>query len=483
MKIDERPAVLRTPFRINHGKVTLPAYCRPAHCGGDCLYCFSVSGLTKSTGANQDTLLAKSCNWDPVCQLATRMKWYGLSRGGIKYDILIKGDSFANKDPKYLKDFVKSIYDFYNGENSGTLDDAIALQAGAPDRCVTIKVETRPDQINKKICDMMFRFGVTTVEIGVQSLYDDVLSVNNRGHDVETVRRATTLLSRYGFEIGYQIMIGLYGSTPKRDRKMISELLWEDGFQPDVLKLYPCVLYDETVSQDKLRALYRSGKWAPVSDADYDRFLRQCLTKVPRYVHINQLQRIESERHKIVAGCASKIDRSAFHGISRCLWQRSPAQTGVDLEGDYSSFRLETVSQGSRGFCIEAVAEDDTVLGYGRMTVDKDSGAKIRDLRVLGNMICVGAGNPDRKGLQHIGIGKAMLRRMECLAAKHGQGIVKVHPGPGARAYFEKRGYRYDTHYPEECPEPKGWMLKKVSPRDSAGEPRVKKRDGEMRLQ
>jgi elongator complex protein 3 len=435
------PARLRTPFRRNHGKITMLVYCEPLDCTGKCLYCFSVDGITKSTGANQDTLLGRDCEWDPAAQLSRRMDWYGLQRGsGVKYDIAIKGDSFANKDPRYLERFVKDIYDFFNGTPSDCLEEAKERQEVGPDRCVTVKVETRPDHISETTCELMLRLGVTTVEIGVQSLDEEVLRINRRGHGVEAVREATDLIRRSGFELGYHMMVGMPGSSLDLDYRTLSETLWRGEYSPDVLKLYPTILYHDMPTQKDLADTLARGEWRPLSEEEYERMLDSCLPKIPRYVHINRIQRM-SEINSVAAGPAKVIDRTRFNGICECLWQRSPAQTGIDLDGDYREFSLRTTRQGNSGYCVEGLDRDGRLLAYSRMSVFEDGVARIRDLRVLGDMALVGRAKARDSGIQHIGIGKAMLQRLEELSFEEGCRRVVVHPAPGVRRYFVARHY------------------------------------------
>ncbi len=434
---------LRIPFRCNHGKVTLVVYCKPHACSGNCLYCFSVEGITKSTGMNQDTILGRDSDWDPVKQLSKRLEWYGLSRNsGIKYDIALKGDSFANKKREYLEEFVKSIYDYFNGMPSDNLEEAKKIQESAPNRCVTMKAETRPDHVNEKSCEMMLRLGITTVEIGVQSLDDRVLDISRRGHGVETVQKATELIRRSGFELGYHIMVGLPGSSLEQDYSTLSETLWQPEYSPDVLKLYPCILYDKMPTQRDLAHLREKGEWQPLSDDQYLDLLVACFPKIPRYVHINRILRPREGSNIVFAGPSKVIDRMKFKGISQCLWQRSPAQTGIDLCGKYHDFALFTSIQGKSGYCVEALDPHGNLLGYGRVSCFADSVARIRDLRTLGNMLPVGEKNEDKTGIQHIGIGKAMLQELERLAIYHGCVKISVHPAPGVRQYFVSNGYR-----------------------------------------
>lgn len=431
--------MLRTPLRKSHGRVTLVLYNRPFNCGGTCLYCIAEKGLTKSTVRSEDTLMAKACGWDPVCQLRKRFSNYSITNGGgYKCGLAVKGDSFTNHKRDYMTAYFKQIYDFLNGYVAKDIDEALNRQRDAPDRVVQVQVETRPDLINEEVCNYLVRLGVTTVEIGVQSLDDSVLDLNRRGHGTDAVRKATYILRRYGFEVGYQMMVGLVGASFDLDLETLSETLWHEEYSPDVLKIYPCVLLKDFRLQKGLAPHAFKG-WVPLTDGTYLELLTKGLPHVPPFVHINRIQRL-IESDTIALGPRTLIDRKIFNGISRCLWQRGVAQSGMDLTGDFSNYTIKCYPQ-SEGFCFEANADNGAVLGYGRVSFLTDNEAMIRDIRVLGDMLPVGYKNIVRKGTQHIGIGRDLMRAMVNVARDRGRVSVKVHPAAGAVDYFQSLGF------------------------------------------
>jgi elongator complex protein 3 len=433
---------MRTPFRKNHGKITFVLYNKPSPCGGHCLYCFNVKGLTKSTTHNEDTELAKHEDWSGINQISRRFEAYNLQESiGLKCDLAVKGDSFANHDQNYLKEYVKEIYDFLNGNLSGSLTEASLLQREGKNRCVTFKVETRPDHITIDTCNLLLELGITTVEIGVQSLDENVLDFNKRGHGLSSIINATKLLRTFGFEVVYQVMIGLPGSTMAIDKLMLTELLWEEQYNPDALKIYPCLLLKKTIAYQKgLFDLYTRGLWQPISNKEYFGLLEESYPQIPRYVHINRIQRI-IPYEKIEAGVNTEINRSLFSNVSKCLWQRSVAQKVTNLENDFSDFEVIYYLQGFNNYCFEAVFTNDVVLGYGRLTILSNQSAIIRDIRVLGNMLPVGLKNIQRIGCQHIGIGSSLINKMESVAINCKIQNIFVKPSFGTINWFENKGY------------------------------------------
>lgn len=439
---------MRTPFRKSHGKITFVLYNRPHPCGGHCIYCFSVPGYTKSTTPNEDTELARSCNWSGKSQISERFRLYGLEpASGIKCDLAVKGDSFTTHDRDYMRDYVKGIYDFLNGKPSSSLAEACQMQKRGADRCATFKIETRPDQIDAEACLFFMELGITTVELGVQSLDDNVLLQNKRGHGTEAAVEATRLLRAYGFEVCYQVMVGLPGSDENKDYAMLGEKLWQEQFSPDALKIYPCLLLNEnTAYQPPLLQLYNRGDWKPYSSDQYIRLLQRAYPLIPRYVHINRIQRIIPPE-KIKAGSVIEIDRKIFESYSKCLWQRSVAQKTDNLEGDFQNYRIQNYPQGKNRVCFEALIQDETILGYGRLDYLSNNAALIRDVRVLGNMLPVGEKNNLQRGCQHIGIGTSLLKAMEEKAAIQGIRQLFVKPSYGTVDWFVKRGYSAADKY------------------------------------
>lgn len=121
-----------------------------------------------------------------------------------------------------------------------------------------IRLSTRPDYISKEILDMLKSYGVTAVELGAQSMDDEVLLKNRRGHTAETTKEATALLKEYGFETGLQMMTGMYGSDAQTDIFTGREIA---TLMPDTVRIYPTVVLGETA----LEMMYKDGKYIPPS--------------------------------------------------------------------------------------------------------------------------------------------------------------------------------------------------------------------------
>ncbi len=121
-----------------------------------------------------------------------------------------------------------------------------------------IRISTRPDGITPEICDILRKYGVTAVELGAQSLDDRVLSLNNRGHSAKQVENACRILKEYGFELGLQMMTGLYGSDDEDSIKTAEKII---ELSPATVRIYPTVVLKGT----RLYDLMQSGEFVPRS--------------------------------------------------------------------------------------------------------------------------------------------------------------------------------------------------------------------------
>ena len=119
-----------------------------------------------------------------------------------------------------------------------------------------IRISTRPDAIDEEILSLLKEYGVTAIELGAQSLNERVLKMNNRGHTPEDVCRASDLIKQNGFELGLQMMTGLYGDTDKTATETAEQIV---ALSPDTVRIYPTIVLKNT----DLAALYADGKYSP----------------------------------------------------------------------------------------------------------------------------------------------------------------------------------------------------------------------------
>lgn len=119
-----------------------------------------------------------------------------------------------------------------------------------------IRISTRPDAIDDEILTLLKEYNVTAIELGAQSLNDRVLKMNNRGHTANAVYKASAKIKEYGFELGLQIMTGLYADNDNSAIRTAEKII-EIG--PDTVRIYPTVVLKDT----DLAALYDDSKYKP----------------------------------------------------------------------------------------------------------------------------------------------------------------------------------------------------------------------------
>ena len=162
---------------------------------------------------------------------------------GASYEIAFFGGSFTAIDREYMLALLQAAYPF--------------VQQG---RASGIRCSTRPDAINDEILTILKQYGVTAIELGAQSMQDDVLRLNLRGHSVQAVFTASALIKEYGFSLGLQMMPGLYGCGDYMEYAVDTAQKFIQ-IMPDTVRIYPTLILKDTL----LEKLYQKGMYTPLS--------------------------------------------------------------------------------------------------------------------------------------------------------------------------------------------------------------------------
>lgn len=149
------------------------------------------------------------------------------------------GGSFTAIDRYYMCELLDAGYEFVK---SGVVSG--------------IRISTRPDAITPEILDILKSKGVTAIELGCQSLDDEVLRLNYRGHTENQVKTAAELIKRYGFSLGLQMMTGLLGDTDEKAVQTAKKII---SLGADTVRIYPTLLLKGTY----LYSLYEKGLYKP----------------------------------------------------------------------------------------------------------------------------------------------------------------------------------------------------------------------------
>ncbi|HRU50304.1 MAG TPA: radical SAM protein, partial [Candidatus Absconditabacterales bacterium] len=181
---------------------------------------------------------------------------------------------------------------------SSSIQEAITINETANNRIIGLTVETRPEFITDENCRFWRELGVTRLEIGVQSLYDDVLEANKRGHSVQQIRQGIHKLRQYGFKFSIHIMPGLYQSDYEKDLGTFEKTYSDLFIKPDEIKFYPTSVIPNTELYD----LYISGHYKPLLIEHIQKLIKETFKKIiPPYTRIKRLIR-DIPSHEIAAG-------------------------------------------------------------------------------------------------------------------------------------------------------------------------------------
>lgn len=197
----------------------------------------------KCSFCNQNTITGKQTQ--PGADDVRAAVETALKKKNYDYEIAFFGGSFTAIDREYMLSLLKAAYDYVkDGRVNG------------------IRISTRPDCIDEEVLDVLKKYGVTSIELGAQSMDDEVLRANFRGHTAEDVENASRLIKSFGFELGLQMMTGLYLDTDEKAVETAKKLI---SLSPDTIRIYPTVVLKNTY----LAKLYEDELYKPqtVDDA------------------------------------------------------------------------------------------------------------------------------------------------------------------------------------------------------------------------
>ena len=197
----------------------------------------------KCSFCNQNTITGKQSQ--PSADDVRAAVETALKKKNYDYEIAFFGGSFTAIDREYMLSLLKAAYDYVkDGRVNG------------------IRISTRPDCIDEEVLDILKKYGVTSIELGAQSMDDEVLRANFRGHTAEDVENASRLIKSFGFELGLQMMTGLYLDTDEKALETSKKLI---ALSPDTVRIYPTVVLKNTY----LAKLYEDELYKPqtVDDA------------------------------------------------------------------------------------------------------------------------------------------------------------------------------------------------------------------------
>jgi elongator complex protein 3 len=464
-----KPLLTGKQVRSASGVTTVAVMPKPYACPhGRCTYCPGGPevGVPRAyTGKEPAVMRALENQYDPYLQVQSRItQLRAMGHPVDKVELILVGGTFPFLPRSYQEDFVKRCLDALNGVDSDSLEEAKNLAESSSVKNVGITVETRPDWSRKGHVDHMLSMGVTRIEIGVQTLYDDVYERIHRDHTVADVVEATRTLKDSGIKVGYHMMLGLPGCDVKRDLDAFRRIFEDPDFRPDMLKIYPCLVTPGT----QLYEEWKRGEYKPYSTEESAHLIAEIKKFVPRWVRIMRIQR-EIPGDGIADGVKrgnlrQLVEQELTHRGMRCHCIRC-REVGITYlkngeTPDLERVQLERVDyNGSGGTDIFLSFEDpehDILVGYVRVRIPAEkahrpeiaeqNAAIIRELHVFGQTVPVG----DRLAgaFQHKGFGSKLLAEAERISGEeYDRTKMLVISALGTKGYYSRFGYIRDGPY------------------------------------
>ena len=453
---------MKKPTKTISGVAPLAVMLPPRKCNhGACLYCPSLNAPQSYTPESPAVLRAKSVNYSPEKQVKVRLKMFkDMEHPTDKIELIIMGGTFLQYPEKFQNKFIKSCYDALNNRKSKNLEHAKKLNQKAKHRCVALCIETRPDVCDETQIKKMLGWGATRVELGVQAIDDKIYKKINRGHTVNDVIQTTKKLKQAGFKIGYHLMPGIYGSSPKKDIQMFKKIFSSQDFKPDQIKIYPC----QVLKGAGLENLYYGGEYIPYSKEQAKKIIINFLKLTPEYCRIMRIMR-EIPPAFLIAGIKNidlrkdieeeirknniKIKEIRFREIGFALRdKKTNSKTNSEINSEINSnIKIKkTIYKASDGkeIFLQAVNKNNILFGVLRLRFEKDKNkpAIIRELHIYGPALKLG--KREKQKTQHKGLGKKLLKQAEQISKKSNHKSIKIISGVGVREYYKKFGYKLD---------------------------------------
>lgn len=468
------PLLKAKPVRSASGIAVVAVMCKPHRCphitmtGNICVYCpggpdsdFEYS--TQSyTGYEPTSMRAIRARYSPYLQARNRVDQLArLGHSTDKVEYIIMGGTFMSLPDDYRDGFVRALHDALSGHSSSSCAEAVAYSEHSSSKCIGITIETRPDYCLPVHLDQLLAYGCTRLEIGVQSVYEDVARDTNRGHTVRAVCEAFRTSKDCGYKIVAHMMPDLPNSPWERDMEGFRELFESPAFRPDGVKIYPTLVIRGT----GLYELWRTGRYRNIAPERLVELVARLLALVPPWTRVYRIQR-DIPMPLVTAGVEHgnlrelAMARMRELGL-RCRDVRS-REVGIQqihaavLPDQVELIRRDYVANGGHEtFLSYEDPRQDILVGLLRLRRCADATFRpelkggvsiVRELHVYGTAVPVHTRNP--RQFQHQGFGTLLMEEAERIArVEHGSVKLAVIAGVGTRHYYRKLGYALDGPY------------------------------------
>jgi len=468
-------ALISRKIRTQSGVAVVAVLTKAYPCPGKCIYCPTEKDMPKSYLSDEPAVMrAIHSKFNPYHQVQSRLEALKLNGHDTdKIELIVMGGTFSCLPKDYQSWFITECFraanefgrnkkkchpEFISGSNQKMLkqvqhDNLLKEQKRnerARHRIIGLTLETRPDYIDAKEIVNFRKLGCTRVELGVQSIFDEVLQKNKRGHDVRRTIQATKLLKDAGVKINYHIMPGLYGSNLKKDCLMFEKLFSNSSFQPDMLKIYPTVV----LKNSTLYKIWKDGKYKALTDKDFEKFILKIKKEIiPPYVRIARLVRDVPTAHILAGPRISNLRQIvADRSVCQCIRCRE-VRADYDIKEKIVLDRINYSASDGQEIFLQYVSRDKKKLfALLRLRIPSvvagplQKYAIIREVHTYGKITKLKTS--DSTSPQHIGLGKKLIAEAEKIAKQEfGLSKIAVISGVGVRNYYRRLGYRLKDTY------------------------------------
>jgi elongator complex protein 3 len=494
-----KKVLTKRPIRSLSGITSITVLTKPFPCPGRCVFCPVDVRMPKSYIATEPgAQRAGRLGFDPYAQVTARLQAYSDTGHPIsKIEFIVLGGTWSAYPEEYKVWFIKRMFEALNDFGVRDADEHHAyptdwddrIEPGvtynahinaskyvtdahvesatmeelevehrrnetAASRCVGLSLETRPDVLDRDECISLRRLGATKIQIGIQSLDDNVLRLNKRGHKVKKTEEAIQLLRQFGFKVHAHWMPNLYGSTAEADIVDYQRVFGNPAIRPDELKVYPTVLIQDT----ELEQIAARGDWQPYSEAALNDVLAFVLTNTPEYCRLTRIIR-DIPAHEILAGNKKGNFRQIVeNGIAgaqmrdiRAREIKNETIPAAELQLDQVEYDTTT----SKEVFLQYVRESDRkIAGFLRLSLpnvdvpcpleELAGQAIIREVHIYGQSIVVGDSD---SGAQHRGLGRTLVAEACNIARATGYADIAIISAVGTRPYYEKLGFTQGQLY------------------------------------
>ncbi|MFX1504715.1 MAG: tRNA uridine(34) 5-carboxymethylaminomethyl modification radical SAM/GNAT enzyme Elp3 [Promethearchaeota archaeon] len=451
--------------RTISGIAVVAVMTKPSPCPGKCIYCPEVDGAPKSyTGKEPAAMRGAQNDFIPKKQVQARLdQLKSIGHPLDKIHLVIMGGTFLATPIEYQEYFVKECLDGITGKASNDLIIAKQNAETSIYRNTGITFETRPDYCTETHVSKILELGGTFVEIGVQTLSDQIMRNVQRHHTIKEVEAAIRFSRDGGLKVTLHMMPNLF-QTPNEDIQMFKTLYTNPQFIPDAVKIYPTLVLRNT----RLFRLWKNGTYVPYSSDDVVNVIASIKSMTPPFVRIQRIQR-DIPAFLILDGvCHGNLREIARQRLVElneqcsCIRCREVGhQTNLgdhswrDKAHDYHFYEYPA-SNGIEHFISFETRDKQTLFAFLRLrepspltfrpeTLEPPA-TIIRELHVYGKLVRIGK-LPKEIEWQHRGIGQQLISLAEEISRERGYQKILVTSGLGVRDYYRKLGFSADGAY------------------------------------